>query len=295
MDDKLKKIIAAWLAVFGAMALTCGGPSGGPTGNCEEEPATNPGKVNEGDLKVTVGQVEYVEPTGERSQLLSDAAGDSSSSDVTADTTASDASPTDASTTDTLAPDAQPADVSTGDTIAMDILTGDTSVDAAIATDTSPDDVAMDDASTTDTITADTSRADTVMIDATSGGDTGSGPTEGYYAFTALDEDDPAFEVVFGVQGGTHIEPALLVENVDSEEFDSTIKFQLRDPETDEVLTHTACQKGDEGIWDKRTDGWLYHGIRVIFSDSRPDEVTFIADIQIDDERKVVKKRVSLR
>ena len=58
-----KHIALALAAAFFASGLFCSGPSSpSPSGNCEEEPATDPASVNSGELPLTLGTA-YVEET----------------------------------------------------------------------------------------------------------------------------------------------------------------------------------------------------------------------------------------
>ena len=207
MDRTISMIATAWLAIVGAMALTCigpgGGGGGGPTGNCEQAPATDPGAVNAGDLDVALGKSRYM-----RRERRQDAAG---------------------------------------------------------------------------------------MADG------GGSMRISDYVFEPLPEENPTYQLQRGPQGGggIHLEPAILARGIESPETEALVRFQVRDPETDEVLTHTACEDGTLEAWRRLREGYMFDSFRVIFDTNSwpatdgPREL--IADIQIGDGRRVIKRRISVQ
>lgn len=208
MNDFDDLFTTALLTVIASLSLGCfffggggDGGGGGPTGNCESDPATDPGKVNTGNLEAELGHRQRSSPDP------------------------------------------------------MDVGTDDAGVDAGYSS----------------------------------------------FFFEPLDDDNPSYNRISagGVQGSStvHISPAVLVRNPGSPDSDAMVNFQVRDPDSGEVLTHTACDKGTLELWEKVPDGRMFGGMRVIFNIPR-DRVAgtqqIIADVQIGNRRKVLKRTIDI-
>ncbi|MFP4598197.1 MAG: hypothetical protein ACLFVJ_08095, partial [Persicimonas sp.] len=55
--------------------------------------------------------------------------------------------------------------------------------------------------------------------------------------FEAFDSDQPAFEIISGIQGGFHIEPAIQLEPPDASTFITVVNYTVTDVDTGEVLS----------------------------------------------------------
>jgi hypothetical protein len=194
-----RDIALALAAAFFASGLFCGGPSDpGSSGNCEEDPATDPASANTGNLPVTLGKTrsEQYAPTG----------------------------------------------------------------DASIDTDAPPGDY--------------------------------------YTIFEPLADEDATLDIVYGFQGGSHIEPAVALPAERYDTIDSVVRFQLRNPENGDVMTTKSCQQTGRDGWDERQDRLVFDSLRLVLEDGASSvldkQMELIADIEINGDRKVLKQMVTV-
>jgi hypothetical protein len=120
------------------------------------------------------------------------------------------------------------------------------------------------------------------------------------YVFEPLDDANPTYDFETAGQGGGgyHISPAVLVRNPGAPENEAVVNFQVRDPDSGEAMTNIACDQGELSLWGEVPEGRLFGGMRVIFAvpQSRASGTReLIADIQVGDRRKVLKRTVELQ
>ncbi|MFB6351408.1 MAG: hypothetical protein ABEN55_10730 [Bradymonadaceae bacterium] len=210
MNPTSHPFVAGVVALIGLLSLGCfltspgGGGGGGPTGNCQDSPATNPDEADRGDLDALLGRP----GSGPPENIYLDAGGD--------------------------------------------VLGADT-----------------------------------------------TGRVSPETVFDPIGDGNRKLLIHTGPQGGggIHLEPAVLVRDDAPADTQTMVRFQVRDPGSGDVLTHTACARRNLGAWDDVPNGRMYRGMRVIFNVDRSRAQgtrELIADLQIGDRRKVIKQTVQI-
>lgn len=110
-------------------------------------------------------------------------------------------------------------------------------------------------------------------------------------------EQKPTLELVHGFQGGSHVEPSLILPNHSKDGAEKTVAFQLRDG-SGEVLTTKSCYSYG---WLERESGsgTEMRNPRAVFKENPSQHVgntvELIVDVTVEGEaRKVIRRQLEL-